>query len=297
MLLRLQASSPLLLRRNEMLKLYIKLLRPSQWFKNLMLVFPPFLGGVLFQPDVLRKGLIPFTAFCLASSSTYILNDIIDREKDSHHPKKKFRPISSGKVKVPSASFLAALLFVVSIVLSLRISTTFIPLLLAFCFINVVYSVALRDFPILDIFCISTGFLLRLQAGGEAFGVVISEWLFMSVFLLALFLSTGKRLSEKNNLGLSADMHRKSLKGYPDGFLDGIMFMTGGAVLVTYAMYVISRPALIYTVPLCVYGLMRYMFIVKSGEQGDPTEALLKDAPLFFVGIFWTAMIGWSIYK
>lgn len=280
-----------------MLKSYLKLLRPSQWLKNLMLVFPPFLGGIMFQDGVLRKGFIPFAAFCLASSSTYILNDIIDRDKDSHHPQKKIRPISSGKVKVPTALFLTVLLFAASIVLGLHISTTFLLLLLGYCLINIMYSTIFREFPIVDIFCISTGFLLRLQAGGEAFGVVISEWLFLSVFLLALFLSTGKRLSEKNNLGLSADMHRKSLRSYPDGFLDGIMFMTGGAVLVTYAMYVISRPALIYTVPLCVYGLLRYMFIVKSGEQGDPTEALIKDANLFFVGVIWTAMIGWSIYK
>lgn len=280
-----------------MYKTYIKLLRPSQWLKNLMLLFPPFLGGVLFQPDVLQKGLVPFIAFCLASSSTYILNDIIDREKDSHHPKKKLRPISSGRVKVLTVTFLAVLLFVASIILSFNISTTFLLLLVGYYSVNIMYSTALREFPITDIFCISAGFLIRLQAGGEVFGVAVSEWLFMSVFLLALFLSTGKRLSEKNNLGLSADMHRKSLKRYPDGFLDGVMFMTGGAVLVTYAMYVISRPALIYTVPLCVYGLLRYMFIVKSGEQGDPTEALLKDIPLFFVGVIWTAIVGWSIYK
>lgn len=295
--MRLQASWPLLPRKNKMYKTYIKLLRPTQWIKNLMLAFPPFLGGVLFQPDVFRKGLIPFIAFCLASSSTYILNDIIDREKDSHHPKKKFRPIASGRVKVLTASFLTVLLFVACIILSFYISSTFLLLVAGYYFINLMYSTTLREFPIIDIFCISTGFLLRLQAGGEAFGVVISEWLFLSVFLLAMFLSTGKRLSEKNNLGLSADMHRKSLRSYPDGFLDGIMFMTGGAVLVTYAMYVISRPALIYTVPLCVYGLLRYMFIVKSGEQGDPTEALLKDIPLLIVGVIWTTMVGWSIYK
>ncbi len=262
-----------------------------------MLVFPPFLGGVLFQTDVLRRGLIPFIAFCLASSSTYVLNDIIDRERDSHHPQKRFRPIASGRVKVLPASFLTVLLIVASAILSFYISTNFLLLVAAFYSVNVIYSVVLKDFPILDIFCISTGFLLRLEAGGEAFGVVISEWLFLSVFLLALFLSTGKRLSEKNNLGLSADMHRKSLKSYPDGFLDGTIFMTGGAVLVTYTMYVISCPALIYTVPLCVYGLLRYMFIVKSGEQGDPTEALLKDIPLFLVGIIWATMVGWSIYK
>ena len=116
------------------------------------------------------------------------------------------------------------------------------------------------------------------------------------MFLLALFLSTGKRLSEWNHLGELAGDHRKSLRDYPEGLLDGIMSMTGAAVLVTYTLYVISRHGMVYTVPLCCFGLMRYMFRVKAGRGGDPTYALLQDPLLFSVGGLWTLMVGYWIY-
>jgi 4-hydroxybenzoate polyprenyltransferase len=154
----------------------------------------------------------------------------------------------------------------------------------------------LKHYPILDIFCIAAGFLLRLQAGGETFAVTISDWLFLSVFLLALFLGTGKRLSEKNMLGDKAVIHRKSLLAYPAGFLEGVMYLTGGSVLVTYTMYVITRHSLVYTVPLCCFGLLRYMLRVQQGLSGDPTDSLIKDLPLFSVGLLWVIMIGLGIY-
>ncbi len=185
-----------------------------------------------------------------------------------------------------------------AILLALSISWKFLLFLLAYLFIAGAYSFSLKKYPIIDLFCISSGFLLRLLAGGEAFGVVVSEWLFLSVFLLALFLSTGKRLSEKNSLGDQAGSHRKSLSGYPDRFLDGVLFMTGSAVLVTYTMYVVSRhkAILLYTVPLCCFGLLRYIFRVQSGKGGDPTESLTRDLPLLIVGLLWVFMVGWGIY-
>jgi decaprenyl-phosphate phosphoribosyltransferase len=118
----------------------------------------------------------------------------------------------------------------------------------------------------------------------------------LSVFLLAIFLSTGKRLYEKNALGENAANHRKALESYPPGFLDGTMYMTGGAVLVTYTLYVIEHQVLIYTVPLCCFGLLRYILRVKSGLGGDPTESLVRDVPLLVVGVLWVLMVGWGIY-
>ena len=135
-----------------------------------------------------------------------------------------------------------------------------------------------------------------LMAGGEAFGVVISEWLFLTVFLLAMFLSTGKRLGEKIILGEEAGSHRKSLEGYPPGFLDGTMNLTGASVLVTYTMYALPHKPLVYSVPLCAYGLLRYILRVKSGAGGDPTESLVRDLQLLVVGLCWVVLVGWSIY-
>jgi len=261
-----------------------------------MLFFPSFLGGELLLPGVLTWAVIPFAAFCLASSSTYVLNDVLDRERDKCHPRKSKRPLPSGGITLVTALGLYCFLLLGAISLAFTVSTVFTAILLVYLLVSVSYSLYLKHLPIVDLFCISAGFLFRLQAGGEAFGVEISAWLFLSVFLLAIFLSTGKRLYEKNALGEIAVHHRKSLDSYPPGFLDGTMYMTGGAVLVTYTLYVIEHHVLIYTVPLCCFGLLRYIMRVKSGLGGDPTESLVKDVPLFVVGVLWALMVGWGIY-
>jgi len=276
--------------------IWLHLIRIPQWLKNLMLFFPPFLGGVLFQPGVAHKGVFPVIAFCLASSCTYILNDILDARSDATHPVKRTRPIPAGKVPPAHAALAAIILAAGGISIAWHISAVFLQVLLAYLVVTAAYSIKLKEFPIIDIFCIATGFILRLQAGGEAFRIVVSDWLFLTVFLLAIFLGTGKRLSEKNLLGETSATHRKSLLAYPAGFLDGTMYMTGSAVLVTYTLYVISRHALVFTVPLCAFGLLRYMLLVKSGRNGDPTDSLLKDEVLFAVGFLWAVMVGWGIY-
>lgn len=275
---------------------YLKLLRPTQWLKNLMLYFPPFLGGIMLEPGLLQKGLSPFVSFSLASSATYIFNDLLDRHHDVHHPRKRGRPIASGQVAPLTAGVIAAGCLAVSLSLAARLSETFLLLLVAYLVISTCYSIKLKQLPIVDLFCIASGFLLRLEAGGEAFAMEISDWLFLSVFLLALFLATGKRLGEKQFLGEKAGGHRKALLGYPAGFLEGAMYMTGGAVLVTYTQYVITKDVMIYSVPLCCFGLLRFIMRVQSGQGGDPTESLLRDLPLFIVGLLWAVMIGWGLY-
>jgi decaprenyl-phosphate phosphoribosyltransferase len=275
---------------------YIRLLRPRQWLKNLMLFFPPFLGGMLLDLRSLGAGLVPFVSFCLASSSTYIFNDLFDADRDVHHPKKRNRPIPSGAIDPHIASIIGVLLGVSGCVLAWRVSLLFFVVLCFYICNSLAYTLKLKSLPLFDLFSISAGFLLRLLAGGEAFGVPISDWLFLSVFLLSLFLSTGKRLSEKIALGDDAAEHRQSLSSYSEIYLQGAMFMTGAVVLVTYTMYVISRNTLIYTVPLCAFGLMRHVLRIESGKSGDPTESLLRDGPLFAVSLLWVVMVGLGIY-
>lgn len=276
----------------------LRLLRIKQWLKNLMLYFPPFLGGTLFTISLTPRSLFPFIVFCAASSGTYILNDIFDKKNDSHHPDKRSRPIASGRISVVTALLFAVVLMVSSVILAWNISITFFVLLASYLAVSVAYSAKLKEIVLVDIFCISAGFLLRLQAGGTAFNVPISEWLFLSVFLLSVFLSTGKRLSEKQSLGNGACHHRIALIAYPNGFLEGIMYMTGSSVLVTYTMYVLSRHStfLLYSVPLCCFGLMRYILRVQAGKGGDPTESLISDGPLVFVGLAWVVLVGLGVY-
>lgn len=274
----------------------IKIFRPTHWVKNLMLLFPPFLDGKILSPGLLGVAFLPLVSFCLASSATYIFNDIVDRKRDTLHPKKRQRPIASGAIPLSVAWVLAAVSAVLSCVIAAMVSSLFILLTLLYLVISILYTLCLKQLPVVDIFCIAAGFILRLEAGGAAFGIEISEWLFLTVFLLAVFLSTGKRIYEKSLLGDVAGDHRSALNSYPHGFLEGVLYLSGSAVLVTYAMYVIARPSLLYTVPLCCFGLLRFMFRVMAGEGGDPTESLLHDRQLFTVSLLWVLMLGYSVY-
>lgn len=275
---------------------YLTILRPVQWLKNLMLFFPLFLSGqALIQPLTGRE-FLAFTAFCLVSSAGYIFNDLLDRKRDLLHAKKRVRPLSSGVVSVAGASYFAVFLLISGLVSAGLVSSTILLLLLVYGLISLLYSLVFKSLPIIDLFCVAAGFLIRLQAGGELFHIPISSWLFLTVFLLAIFLSTGKRHSELQVLGDCAGEHRASLACYPPGFLAGTLYMTGSAVLVTYAMYALHKPRLLYTVPLCLFGLLRYIMRVSTGKSGDPTESLLKDRLLFAVGLLWVVMVYWSIY-
>lgn len=275
---------------------YLTMLRPSQWLKNLMLFFPPFLSGQMLLLGIPSDGLRAFCAFCLVSSAGYIFNDLRDRERDLLHPKKRFRALSSRAVGAWGASFYAALLLISGLLLAGLVSVNILLLLLGYAINSLLYTLVFKSVPVVDLFCIAAGFLIRLQAGSELFHIPISPWLFLSVLLLAVFLSTGKRLSESRSLGGSAGEHRVSLALYPPGFLSGTMYMTASSVLVTYAMYVLNKPKLIFTVPLCLFGLLRYIMRVTSGNSGDPTESLLKDQVLFAVSLVWLLMVVWSIY-
>lgn len=275
----------------------IRLFRPRQWLKNLMLFFPPFLSGALSHPGVMQKGLLPLLAFCCASSAGYIFNDLRDLEQDRHHLRKSLRPLASGEVARGAAFSLLGTLLIGALFAGSLVSPTFLYFTLLYLLLSVAYSLYLKNLPIFDVFCISMGFVLRLYAGGEAFGVHVSDWLFLSVFLLSIFLSVGKRYSESRTLGEAAVEHRRALGSYPEGFLESAMYLSGATVLMTYAMYVITTPLLVYTVPLCMFGLLRYLLHIKAGGEGDPAEALLKDYPLLGTGILWVLLVGLSVYR
>jgi 4-hydroxybenzoate polyprenyltransferase len=260
-----------------------------------MIFFPPFLSGHIVLLE-LGRGIPLLCAFCIVSSAGYIFNDLLDCERDVHHPQKSLRALPSGVISVRRASIYAVLLLISGLMLAGFFSSGIL-LLIGYAVISFVYSLWLKNIPVIDIFSISAGFLIRLQAGGEQFHIPISNWLFITVFLLAIFLSTGKRLSESRYLGARAGDHRVSLNRYPSGFLAGTLYMTGSAVLVTYSMYALQNHRLLLTVPLCLFGLLRYILRVSSGKSGDPTESLLKDWLLLVVSVLWLLMVVWGIYR
>lgn len=276
---------------------WLRILRPVQWLKNLMVYFPPFLGGAIVQAGFSWRAFLPFAAFCCASSAGYVFNDLIDRHRDAAHPDKRSRPLPSGRITVAGAAAVCLGLTALAAAAGLAVSRGFFLFLLIYLLSAACYSLLLKDLALLDIFCISLGFVLRLYGGGEAFRVEISDWLFLTVFLLAIFLSVGKRYSEQRTLGEGAGTHRRTLEEYPRGFLEGALYLSGAAVLVTYALYAMSHPPMVYSVPLCMFGLLRYLMRIKRGASGDPTESLTRDLPLLVTGVLWAIFVGWSVYR
>lgn len=275
----------------------IKLLRPQHWVKNLLLLFPLFFAGKIFDGSARFLILPSLLSFSLAASCSYIVNDIMDREADKNHHSKKNRAIAHGDISVPLAVVLAFCLYVMSMLIASSVSKGFQGFLILYLLVSFAYTFFFRNMVLIDIFFIALGFLMRVLAGGEAFRTPVTSWLFLTVFLVSLLLGAGKRLGELVSLGDHAHKHRKILMQYPDSFLEGLLWFSAAASLVTYALYTLERKnGLFYTVPLAAFGLIRYIYIVKQGK-GDPTEALLFDRQTLGVGITWMLMIGLIIYS
>lgn len=275
---------------------YFALLRPHQWIKNLLVLFPPFFAGTIVLPGTALNALLVLLVFSAAASSSYIINDIKDLEVDKRHKTKKKRSIANGSVSVHEAFIIALLLLFFSLLASFLVSPFFWIYLLVYLLISFSYTLFFKNIVIVDIFFISAGFVVRVLAGGEAFNVPISDWLFLTVFLVSLFLASGKRMGEMLELGDRASDHRASLAAYSRSFIDGSLWFSASAALVTYSLYTIEQKnGLFYTVPLCAFGLLRYIYIVKEGN-GDPTDVLLSDRQIMAVGLVWALFISFLLY-
>ncbi len=275
----------------------IKMLRPHQWIKNLLVLFPPFFAGRLSDSSIWPAVLTSVASLSFAASCGYIVNDIIDRAADRSHALKKDRALAKGAVSVIFAGTLAVLLYIAALLIASNgVSRRFELYIIIYLFISLVYTFILKGAVIADMFIISFGFLIRVMAGGEAFGVPVSGWLFLTVFTLSLLLAAGKRLGELITLGAEAGNHRKSLSDYSVAYLEGVLWFAASSSLVTYALYAMEHSqGLIYTVPISAYGLLRYIYIVKQGK-GDPTEALLRDGQIMTVGLVWFGLNGIILY-
>jgi decaprenyl-phosphate phosphoribosyltransferase len=277
---------------------FVRLLRPHQWIKNLLIFAPPFFGGVFFTDgDIFLRMIQAFLAFSLVSSTGYIINDLLDVKTDRLHPRKKFRPIASGKVSILQASLLVLLILVISILLSLRFGRDFILIGVLYLILSLVYSFFLQHIVILDAICIALGFVLRIEAGGAASRIGVSSWLLLTTFLLSLLLAFGKRRFE---LALFNDStpFRKVLAEYKTNFLDTALSVFVTTALVTYLIYTVDvgPKEFLLTVPFACYGVLRYMYLVQTNTSGDPTEALLKDKALFICVFLWILVTALIIY-
>jgi decaprenyl-phosphate phosphoribosyltransferase len=277
---------------------YIQLIRVKQWVKNGFLFIPLFFSGDLFNFSLITDLSLGFLAFSFMASTVYILNDYRDIEADKIHPAKKNRPLASGKVSKTEAIVLLCLFLVLGSSLALFVKIKFAFVLGIYFVMNVMYSLGLKKIAILDMIIISIGFVLRIKAGGVIADIAISQWLMVMVFLLALFLAIAKRRDDivlKMEQGIDL---RKSVKNYNIEFLNSILTLISGIVIVAYLMYTLNTEVmrqfgtyrLYYTVVFVIAGILRYMQLAMvENNTGSPTELLYKDRVLQL------AILGWLI--
>ena len=279
---------PLFYRELSSLFGLLKTLRPKQWTKNGFIFAALVFDLKLFQVEPFIKTTFGFVLLCLISGTVYLINDLVDIEKDRQHPVKKNRPIASGQVPIHTAVVAAIILPALSLPLSFWLDVNFGIILTGYLLLQIAYSLHLKNMVILDVFAIAVGFVLRV-AGGVVLveATRFSPWLYVVTVLLALFLGLGKRREELTLLKNQASSARTILKEYNLPFLDEMIAVVTAGTIMTYALYTFSAPNLpvnhlmMLTIPFVIYGIFRYLFVIHvQGNGGAPDEVLLTDRPL-----------------
>ncbi len=288
----------------------VQILRPWQWSKN-GIVF----AGLIFSQNLLVPGYITrsfwaFAIFCVASSAVYILNDIFDIQRDRLHPRKKDRPLASGRVSIGAAGFLFTGLLVLAVVGGIGLGQEFLLTLVVFLLLNIAYSVHLKNIVILDVMLIAISFVIRAVAGVVALRplgneIDLSPWLLVCTLFLALFLALGKRKQELTMLEGDAADHRHTLGEYSPAFLDQMITIVTAATVIAYAIYTIApgtmskfhSPNLVLTIPFVVYGVFRYLFLMQARNQGgSPSRLLYRDVPILLTVVGWLGVVVIVLY-
>jgi 4-hydroxybenzoate polyprenyltransferase len=283
----------------------VKTMRPHQWIPKNIIVFAALVlseSGFSFSVESILRAVAAFVIFSLISSCAYILNDLLDIEKDRAHPKKKERPLPSGQL-APTTAWAAMVVFLlVSLVSAFMLSPLF-ALIIALYFINnIIYSTTIKNVVILDVFSISAGFVLRAMGGAVAVGVPISPWLYILTALLALFLGISKRRHELHLLKQGSGAFRKVLDEYSEQMLEEMLNVVTASTVIAYSIYTFtaeslpSNHAMMLTIPFVVYGIFRYLYLVHSGQDAPPDEMLLKDRPLIATVILWGISVMLILY-
>ncbi len=302
----------------------LKLLRPRQWIKNFALFAAPTFGGLLFDVNYLTSLILAFIAFCLLSSSTYIINDLIDVKKDQQHPFKRSRPIAAGEVSPTEALVIFSVIIITAISIANSLGGAFFFWCIFYLAIQFLYSFIFKSIEIFDIFFIAAGYILRVLAGEAIVGYHLSVWLLLTTVSLSLFLAIGKRRSEltllKNYTGAKVADIRKSLSHYSENLLDvyTVMFATSTAIFYSLFTFLenpggiriniellmpdflpgfLQRKWLMITIFPVLYGLMRYLQDIYEKQEGEsPDRVLLSDRPLLASVIIWGLLVIFIIY-
>ena len=273
----------------------LKLMRPKQWLKNAFVLAPLLFSRAFLDSGAVSHALLAALLFCVASSATYIINDMHDIEYDRRHPKKsKTRPLAAGVASTPAALILLSALYSV-LALGWFVAPKVVMVIVAYLALNFAYTFVLKHQPVIDIFTIAIGFVLRVYAGAMAIAVPVSSWMFITTLCLALYLAAIKRRQELNHSGTEG---RKLLQKYSVSLVDRYAEISATGALLFYSMFVMSAaPDLVITVPLVLFGLFRYWFVVEALDGGEsPTDTLLADRELMLTGLLWVAACGWALW-
>jgi len=282
----------------------VALCRPVQWVKNIFVLAPLLFSGTLARPDALVSAAVALLSFCLLSSAVYCLNDVLDTAADLRHPRKRRRPIPSGRIPRAVAMTLAVALAAVGLsVAAMRLPPNFLVYAALYLANSSAYCVLLKYRVIADVLAIAIGFVLRLLGGCAAIGVAPTSWILVCGFSLALLLGFGKRRLEVGALPQGV-AYRTVLQSYSADKLNLLLGITSSMCLLSYMLYTVSPETvglhhtdkLVYTVPFVAYGVFRYLFKVQEGQHDGPVEVLLRDPVFALNGALWTATVVAVLY-
>ncbi|HWP81109.1 MAG TPA: decaprenyl-phosphate phosphoribosyltransferase [Bacteroidota bacterium] len=284
----------------------LRLLRPQQWIKNLFLFAPLIFSKHLFEEGYFLLELQAFAVFCLFSSTVYVLNDIADREADKLHPVKRARPIAAGTISIPNALGVAAATCAAGIVLAVPLDPRFQATAGLYVVLNLAYSFRLKQVMLVEVFVIAAGFMLRVLAGAFVLNVVVSDWLVLCTLFVSLFLALSKRRGEILLVHTSTgESGRAVLKEYDVAFIDQMLTITAAGMAISYALYTVAERTvrifqtenLIFTTVFVLFGIFRYLFLVRRNKTEDnPTLLLVRDVPMLVNIGLWFATCVVIIY-
>jgi len=262
----------------------IRLLRPKQWTKNLLLFAALLFSFEEIRTETILATLLGFILFSLVAGCVYILNDFVDRDRDRQHPVKKYRPMASGQVNPSHALLFGIILLILSVGTAFMMNPLFGVLCIVYFLLNVSYSFVLKHLVILDMMTIAAGFVLRAIAGGVLIHVPFTPWFLICTMLLSLFLAIGKRRNELTLLEGNTGSHRKVLDNYSITLLDQFNTIVTTATIISYSLFTFTSDRtihLMWTIPLVIYGMFRYLYLIHMKNQGgSPDRVLFEDKPI-----------------
>lgn len=277
--------------------------RPKQWAKNVLVFVAPAAAGVLTEPYRIRLSLIGFVAFCMVSSSTYLLNDVLDVESDRKHPTKRFRPIASGDLPVPVAIGMAVAIFLGGLVVAFTANKVLVLIVALYAVLTTAYSFVFKRMSILDLVILSSGFILRLLGGAYAAEVDVSDWFLIISLFGSMFIASAKRFAEKKELGDRAAELRPTLGEYSVEYLGFIKNVSVSALLISYCLWAVERAnvteaspwAQLSIIPFLI-AILRYALLVDQGKGSAPEDVILHDRQMQIMGLIWVAVLAIGMY-